>query len=127
MHNYILLSGIFGIFQAVLSYYLIKTVTWDPISLGFCVRRYEPSLHIAIKAMPGRCGEAARGCRGVLGPCCSRETKTTPNPVCFSPADKRLCTNTLDLMERYFSIICEFSVKLIPLNVMLRAKLFLPL
>lgn len=127
MHNYILLSGIFGILQAVLSYYLIKTVTWEPVSLGFCVRTSEPSLHIAVKAMPGCRGEAARGYRGAAGPCCSRETKTTPNPVCFSPVDKRLCTNTSDLMGRYFSIICEFSVELIPLNAMLRAKLFLPL
>lgn len=57
MHNYILLSGIFIIFQAVLSYYLIETATWDPTSLGFVHGNMNPNLYIFISIMP-----VAHGC-----------------------------------------------------------------
>lgn len=40
------------IFQAVLSYYLIKTATWDPISLGFVYGSMNPNWYIFINIMP---------------------------------------------------------------------------
>lgn len=60
MCHYILLSGIFIIFQAVLSYYLIKTATWDPISLGFVCGNVSPTLYIFISIMPAAQGRVLR-------------------------------------------------------------------
>lgn len=56
MHNCILLSVIFIVFQAVLSCYLIKIATWDPISLGFAYGNLNPNVYIFINIMPAAHG-----------------------------------------------------------------------
>jgi len=98
----------------VLSYYLIKTATWDPVSLGFVYANMNPSLYIFINIMPAARGHVFRhswpcthlllamlalGCRAGSWPCWSQELKMALNPVCFSWPAKILHQDTLVSIE----------------------------
>lgn len=82
---------------------------------------------LPLKPCPGAVVKLPVGAEERWGPAAVGKPKQLQIQFALVQPTKDFAPTTLDLMERYFSIICEFSVKLIPLNVMLRAQLFLPL